>query len=475
MRNCLPVLLVGMLTFLLLRCVPEQEKFTYDTGISLRFSKDSVKFDTVLTSMGSITRRFKVYNDAERAVRISSIQLRGGSSSPFEIWVNGEAADSFDDITLLGKDSLLVLVEVLIDPEDKDQPYLVTDQVEFLTNENEQQVELVAYGQDAIFLNGNILACGTTWTAGKPYVIYNSVLVDSLCSLTIEAGTRVYSHINSYLLIKGNLQVNGTAENPVIFRNDRFEERYQEAPGQWGGLIFLDGSHDNAIDHARIVNAENGIYLGTPDDNDTPDLILSHSMIENIGGSETVPLEAIEIQPGFGILSFNSDLYAYDVLIDNCAVNTVGNYGGGNYRYEHCTFANYGYDFFRKDPSTVFADNVTFQDGTSVKAPLYLDIRNSIIWGSLADEVIISVNTPESGSLQIKNNIIRSRVYREDLQQAANLLEDPRFISPEIRNFQLDTLSPAKDSGLMLGIPDDLEGTPRDAQPDLGAFERIEN
>jgi hypothetical protein len=55
----------------------------------------------------------------------------------------------------------------------------------------------------------------------------------------------------------------------------------------------------------------------------------------------------------------------------------------------------------------------------------------------------------------------------------------PRFINPQRANYELDTLSVAKDWGRATFAkiaPFDLKGTNRtvDAGPDLGAFERVE-
>jgi hypothetical protein len=59
------------------------------------------------------------------------------------------------------------------------------------------------------------------------------------------------------------------------------------------------------------------------------------------------------------------------------------------------------------------------------------------------------------------------------------ILENPKFKDPLTYNYQLDTLSPAKDYGLhhiAIQFPFDLNGNNRllDQGPDLGAFERIE-
>ena len=59
------------------------------------------------------------------------------------------------------------------------------------------------------------------------------------------------------------------------------------------------------------------------------------------------------------------------------------------------------------------------------------------------------------------------------------ITDNPKFKEPFKNNFELDTLSPAKDIGLLefaLQFPVDLKNISRlnDAGPDLGAFERVE-
>ena len=454
-----------------LSCTPEEEKITTDINAKLRFSADSVVFDTVFTDLTSITRRLKVFNDNKNAVEISSIKL-AESSSPYNITVNGRSASTFEDVRLLGNDSLLILVDVTIDPSDETLPFLITDQIQFLTNGNEQEVELVAYGQDAVFLNGEILDCNTTWTAGKPYLIYNSVLVPVGCRLTIEPGTRIFSHNASYIFVGGEIAVSGTAEDSVVFTNDRFDEFFINAPGQWGGIVLLQDSGPHKIDHARIRNAQVGIYAGLPDEDSIADLELSNTSIENIGGSDILPDGDFQIIPGFGILSFDSDIYAFNVLINNCQERLIGVFAGGNYRFEHLTLGNFSFDFFRQDAAVLWADNARLGDGSELINPLNVSFQNSILWGNLQDELQISIVESNQTSFFVADNIIRT-VELSDILSDGNLINtDPLFQNPEEYNYQLGNQSPAIDAGSDIGVTTDLLGLPRDANPDLGAFEK---
>ena len=126
----------------------------------------------------------------------------------------------------------------------------------FNTGNIQQDVNLIAYGQDAYFhtantfgeiINGNDtskfyyhkLSCDETWNNDKPHVIYGYVVVDPDCQLTINEGTNVYLHKNSGIIVGnpfsdqsgGTIKVNGTLGNEVTFRGDRLDSWYDSIPG----------------------------------------------------------------------------------------------------------------------------------------------------------------------------------------------------------------------------------------------------
>lgn len=213
------------------------------------------------------------------------------------------------------------------------------------------------------------------------------------------------------------------------------------------------------MDFTTIRNAEIGIRLGSPDNDTIPDLILKNSIIENMSNS--------------GILSFTSDLYAENTLVNNCVDFTCGNIAGGNYIYKHCTFGNYGFNFIRQSPSFYVTDNIDLDDNSSIVNDIFLQIQNTIIDGSLEDELLFELSGETDVILAINNNLIKSTI--SDLDTLGNILnEDPKFIDPANYNYRLDTLSPAKDNGIFIGVEFDLDGNQRDDLPDIGAYERIE-
>lgn len=436
-------------------CELPNEQLLTDPQARLRFSADTVFFDTVFTSIKTITRRVRVYNDHSGLLSISKIEL-AKPNTPFILTVNGLPGTSFADTRLLGGDSLLLLIEANIDPQDQSLPYIVEDKILFSTNGNNQALPVIAWGQDAHFLKDSILVCNTTWTAGKPYVIYDNILVDSLCTLTIEAGTRVFSHFNSGIFVKGQLFVNGNASEQVVFSNDRFDVPYKTTAGQWNGITFLQGSEGNEISFARINNAVNGIWLGTPDDNTIADLTLRNTIIENM--SQT------------GLIAFTADLTMQNCLINNCGQFVFAGLAGGNYIFEHNTLANYGYGFFKQQPVFVITDNLLLADGSEISGNLYLELSNNIVWGVDDDELQLFNEAGLTFEVFMQHSILKSGNPEFDINNN-QLNVDPLFIDSPASNYQLDSLSPALDAGIDIGIMNDLNDSTRSNPPDIGAYE----
>ena len=53
-----------------------------------------------------------------------------------------------------------------------------------------------------------------------------------------------------------------------------------------------------------------------------------------------------------------------------------------------------------------------------------------------------------------------------------NISADPRFVDAANGDYHLGVGSPCVDKGTLIGAPThDIEGTPRDAAPDMGAYE----
>src|SRR4051812_11335538 len=233
-----------VLFFIILSSACRKEKLLTD-GSSLAFSTDTLTFDTVFRYAGSTTRQFKLYNQSKQPLRISSVRLAGGKTSPFRINLDGISNVEFLDVEVPGNDSLFIFVQVTVTPS-QSAPLLIKDSVLFETDGDVQNVKLVAIGQDVYLhkpdhfpTNGlppySIMGKEGTDTIlpnDKPHLFFGYTVIDSDCKLNIKAGTHLYFHNNAVLWVydKGTLIVNGTYKNEVTFQGDRLEPDYKDIP-----------------------------------------------------------------------------------------------------------------------------------------------------------------------------------------------------------------------------------------------------
>lgn len=448
----------------------EKEEFNTSVDANLVFSRDTILFDTVFTTIGSSTQRFTVKNPYNKNLKISSIFLAGGEDSPYRINIDGFPGTRLDDAELRKKDSLYIFVEVTIDPLNADLPMVVKDSIIFQFNGTQQDVNLISYGQDVNLINGEIITT-ETWNSPKPYLIYNSMLIDSLHTLTIEAGTKLYFHKGSRLYVAGTIIAEGASELPIIFQGDRLEDDYEDIPGQWDGIWLMAGSKDNIFDYTEIKNAIIGIQVDTLASTSKPTLLLSNSKIENMTSA--------------GIFAQGSTIEAYNNLIANCGQYAIALTIGGSYEFYHCTIGNYWGYSTRTTPSVLLNNYyIDVYENTQIRDIDKALFGNCIIYGNKESELYIDKH--EDGILDFKFDHTLIKVDDEfstaDPLNFENIIinENPNFIDPFNNNFELDTLSIAKDKGKIeygIQFPYDLNQQNRnsDDAPDLGAFERIEN
>ena len=493
MRFLLPLLF--LVSVLVISCEPKEDVLTTDSSARLAFSADTIKFDTVFVATGTVSRRLWVYNRNPRAVRVEEISLPSRPGVTYNLLVNGDAGAVARNVEIRGRDSLLVLVRATIDPTPTNgKPFLVEDDLRFRTNGNEQQVKVVSYGQNAYFHDAETLPCNAVWRNDKPHVIYNSVLVDSACTLTIEAGTRIYSHAGSFLVVRGRLLVNPTLAPSgelkpdsrlfVRFQADRLEERYNDVPGQWGGIQFGPSSHNNVVRFAEIKNASFGLWIvNLKNRQPRPRVTVENSVIQNISSAPQALAGGISLS-GAGLLGISGDFTVRNTLLANCAEYAVWGVQGGDYSFDYCTIANY--TGRRETPSVLLASSIRINGQPGPVVAPRLSMRNSIVVGSQEDELELVNGEQYASNISIRNSLLRTRKYAQPgpltFTGNGNILNPtaPIFLSTPQRprglsfNYQLDTLSPASNQGLPLPtLTTDLLHRPRDPQrPDLGAYER---
>src|SRR5690606_2650412 len=129
---------------------------------------DTISFDTVFTTVGSISKSFKIFNGNNQKLLLSDVQLAGGQSSPFKINIDGVSSSSVKNIELNPNDSLYVFVQVNVDPNSEKNPFILKDSIEISFNGNKRFVQLQAYGQNAIFLKREVIRGNQIWTNELP-------------------------------------------------------------------------------------------------------------------------------------------------------------------------------------------------------------------------------------------------------------------------------------------------------------------
>ena len=512
MRHLFPLFLVFscLLTFLP-GCEPKED--LVQTSGKLEFAADSVLFDTVFTTIQTVTKRLWVYNRNGGAVK-TDVRLAGTAGSTYSLVINGDAGPAASGITIRGNDSLLVLVRAVLGDNGQStiaKKFIVDDDLRFRTNGNEQSVKLVSYGQNAYFHRGDRITANTTWRTDRPHVIFNApaartggavsvgVYVLPGITLSIPKGARVYAHAGAILLVDGTLRVNddfspgtdpkdtvkASNANIVRFQGDRLEAGYADIPGQWGGIFFTSSSRNNSIRYAEIKNATFGALLFNPDaTTPRPSLALDNTVVRNISGAN-ISFANAAASTGGGIISYSGDVAATNCLFTNC-----GEYAmigiGGSYALNFCTIANYT-PAFRRETSSLTFTNVDDAKPT-VKLPTSVSIRNSIVWGSFEDELFVKNFADYSPA--ISNSLLRTKEYASNAAVIGganiNLLNvDPLFKRTALvggkPDYTLQDASPAttpRRTPFGTVPPRDLLNLPRPSRdntlpvrPSLGAYE----
>lgn len=459
-----------ILLFFVLAC--NKVEYITDDSAKLSFSVDTVMFDTVFNTIGSSTKKLMVYNKHDLPIKISSIRLAEGNNSSYRLNINGISSNDAKEIELESQDSMYIFIEVTVDPGKSSM--VEQDSIIFLTNGNYQDVDLVAFGREINLINGEVIK-SQVWSNEKPYLIYNSVLLDTLEQLIINPGTEIYFHKESFMYIKGSLKVNGTFEEPVLFQGDRLEDLYDEWPGQWGGIHLLNGSYENFINYAIIKNAKYGVRIDTLVNPNIPTLTILNSDIQHHSIA--------------GIYALGTFVVAANCLIADCGFYSVGLLLGGNYTFYQCTIANNWAWGTRRGPALVFNNYLEIDNVEHFWGYFSASFANCIIWGNLESEFIPDAHNTENGMSFVFDHCLArvdSAIYDaykplfvESIVNDLNF----KFVNAEEFNYRLDTLSPAKDKANIEVITNnieilqfDLEGNNRlsDENPDIGVYERVE-
>ncbi len=477
-----------LFTFAFVAC--EKESFYTGNDAKLAFSKDTLRFDTVFTAVGSATRSFKILNPYDKTLIVNKIFLEKGEQSIFNLNIDGISGDSQTAIEIPANDSIYVFAEVTINPNDQNNPFILNENIIFETNGVVQKVVLEAWGQNANYIPNKdfkgkiaLIDADQIWDDPKPYVIYGTLVIDN-AKLTLPAGTRVYVHgglvkgetekkekyvFNDgriYVINGGSIDAQGTKSKPVLIGGDRLEKDFENTPAQWNLMYFGTGCSAN-FTYTTVKNSRLGVYADS-----LAVLDFKYSKIYNTAGPAIYARQA-------------------EVTLDNCLMYNNGASSlfleqGGNTSLTYCTLANYG-----NNASSLYVSN-TFckrQDDKGnciqrINFPLNFNAQNCIVASSQRDALDIGQSKDAAMDYAFDHCVLNVEKILEpknfpdfltkNCKSCFNFKNSDRlFKSKDFDNYKLDTLSVAEMKAIP--IPNfnfDLDGTPRDAQkPDVGAYE----
>lgn len=442
-----------------------KDEFETSKSVKLTYSMDTVYFDTIFTTIGSRTKELMIYNGNDAAIKISNIHF--GKGTEYIINIDGVSGDNQSDIEIGAHDSIFVFVQAKMAENGVDTLIVHEDSIVVEYNGNTDAVKIFSWGQDVTQLHGASVNT-ETWTSQKPYLVFDSLVINEGQTLTLGAGVRIYFRFGANLIVKGNLIIEGTKDNPVWFLPDWYEHRRWIIPGQWGSILIRGTSVSNSINYAIIKNGVSGFILDKTDHR--IDLKLSNTRIENMSY--------------IGIFSENSHISATNCVIANCAEYCAFLVGGNN-SFVHCTFANVTNNSgnIRKTPSVLITDYMYY---SADEEQLVLDsayFGNCIIMGTHQSEIGFKLKYDDSVNCKIESSLVVWNESKEDKYKTHYFTDhtvydkdSSLFLNEDLNFFQLDTLSQAMNRGSITvtgSLILDIEGNNRtsDGKPDCGAYE----
>jgi len=453
-------------------CKPEHT----GPGGPLTFSRDSVIFDTLFTTVASPTERLLVFNNSNSDITVTTLRVGRGDGSPFKLICNGVKGQLHRDVIVPARDSIYLFFDMQTAGNGDVTDELVLE----LADGQTQRITLFANVIDAYFYRKDTLPCGPTRLPNdKPVVIDDILYVPQCATLTIDPGTKVYftsRNINynflSQIKVDGTIRAEGNPAAPILFTNFRLVAGYQEASNQWLGLYLAAQSSDNLFQFCEIRNSVVGFIVDSLSANAAaPKLTLSNVEVHNVSN---YGIYALGRTRNYGVLPTiaATNLLIYDV--GQAALLTAGGWG----QYVNCTFGLYGFKFRRALPAVVTVNWAKDTANNILPFDTRVVMQNCILYGTEDEEFGTDLIADALAEFSFTNCLIRSKDRTAaDFPGANNLVnQDPLFNNPAEGDFALKASSPALGAGDPTNAPTvDLLNRPRPANtPAIGALEQAE-
>ena len=482
MRKISTAICAITLSLLTVACT-DDNSFSSSPSNVLTFASDTIRMDTVFSTVPTATRSVWIYNKSGDGIRCVNVRLANGNQTGFRVNVDGEylspeAGFQVQNVEVRKNDSIRVFVELTSPTNGTDGPQLLEDDIVFtLESGVQQKININAYTWDAMLMRDVVISRDTTISPGtKPMVIYGGLTVDNAATLRIAAGTTLYFHPDAAVDVYGRLVAEGTPEANVTMRGDRTDWMFDYLPydmvsGQWPGIRLHSSSYDNVINFTDIHSTFDGVVCDSSDVSRMK-LQLHNSTIHNC--------------QGYGLMAVSSMVDLRNSQITNTLNNCVAVFGG-NVTLTHCTLAQF-YPFDSNRGAALMYSN---HYGDIVLPLVRMDCINTIVTG-YGDDMVMGDSITDNGQVEFNYRFISSllrtgrvednenitNITWEDVEDTACTPGEDNFVLTDIDmqryDFHLDSLSHAiGNADINYSLPYDRDGMPRDETPDIGCYEFI--
>lgn len=462
-RIHISLLIIFLTMFGLASCI--EDGFSSSSADQPTFSVDTLDMGVIFTEQPSTTHRFTVYNHADKSIAISRINLSGENASLFRLNVDGFSGTDFNNVEIRANDSIYVFVETTLPANERSVPVEVTASLDFLTNGVTRSVTLAARGRDVNRLKSVILTENTRFVAGKPYQIFDSLVVAPGTTLTVDPGAELLFHDGAMMVVRGTLKAVGEVGKEITFAGDRTgnvasDISFDIMSRQWIGMFFTNTSRNNELSYAHVCNTSQAVTVDGAFSRSPVELKMVNSRLRNSGDL------VLEV--------YHANIRAYGCEFAEGA-NGVVYLQGGEHTFNQCTLSN-NYLFTAIGGEILqFSHIDEDSDDTSGLPYTKADISNTIIYGIGQD---LSHGDLTGKDIYLRNCLLKSAGTDDD--NFINCLwdTDPGFLTVRedyYFDYRLHDDSPAIDAGdPSLVAPEaasDRYGIARHSIPTIGAYE----
>ncbi|PIE84255.1 MAG: hypothetical protein CSA07_02630 [Bacteroidia bacterium] len=389
----------------------DKEPRTLADPTELRFSLDTVNFDSVFVGRTSPTMTLSIYNPAREEVRIPRISLQAGGASPYVALVDGLPGPVVEDVRLAPHDSILVFLRFRNELATSDTISRCNDALVVRGGGREHTIPLVAWTVnvqpfDMLDIRTDVVLDGDAGPRAR--LATGSVTVHPGASLRLTNGAQLYFPRECGLEVKGKLVLEGTRQHPVVLGADRIDRYYRRALGLWNGVHLHPGSEGNVLRYAEIRNAVTALRVEEAKGASGVELKLQWCKLLYYG------LDALHLE--------RSQAMLYGCLIAQGARN------GLRLRSARAEL----------EQTTVYSvlPELQLRQGPLVRLEEgegnMLLVRNSILWGDREEEVVLTQADSESGRVLFTHSILpfsdgdmRLGIVGEGCSNQAPDLENP--------------------------------------------------